>query len=52
MAELDNLKPLVMTRSQDALIIAHWVEGQRVYLISDELLKALIDEINELRVLG
>ena len=49
--DFNQLKDLKSTWGENRTIVPEWVEGQSFYVVSDELLKQLINEINESRLL-
>lgn len=51
MEDFNKLKPLKITLAEDGTIVADWVEGQSCYVLTDPLLKDIIEEINAARTL-
>lgn len=49
--DFNQLKPLISRYGENQTIVPEWVEGQLFYVVSDELLKKLIDEVNDSRLL-
>ena len=49
--DFNQLKPLISRYGENQTIVPEWVEGQLFYVVSDELLKKLIDEVNASRLL-
>ena len=49
--DFNQLKDLKSTWGENRTIVPEWVEGQSFYVVSDELLKQFINEMNESRLL-
>ena len=47
--QIASLKPLAATSGLLGVLIPEWIDGQKEYLVSTELLKSLIEEINDSR---
>lgn len=51
MEDFNKLKPLQVTLAEDGTIVADWVEGQSFYVLTDQLFKTIVEEINAARTL-